>query len=91
MRSLANLTPFKATYDKTSEVGIEIQKLKNKGLDVGIQTSDGNITINGKELKLEGKELQSYNQYRGDYINKELKRLFNTDVYKKASTAQIES
>ena len=62
----------------------EILKLKKKGYEVGIQTSDGRFVIDGEVTKLQGKELEQYNMDRGEYMYKQLERLFATEVYKKS-------
>ena len=80
VEAISLFSPIKIVYRNPNS-------LKNQVTAIGAQTTQatGRITVNNKQYQLPRKQLEQYQKYRAEYINKNLTKLINSSIYKKSS------
>ena len=83
VEAISLFSPIKMVYRNPNSI-------KREATSVGAQATQatGRITINNKQYQLPRKQLEQYQRYRAEYINKNLTKLINSSVYKKLSNEE---
>lgn len=80
VEAISLFSPIKIVYRNPKSI-----KHEAASVDAQATQATGRITVNKKQYQLPRKQLEQYQRYRAEYINKNLTKLINSSIYKKST------
>lgn len=80
VEAISLFSPIKIVYRNPNSI-----KHEAASVDAQATQATGRITVNKKQYQLPRKQLEQYQRYRAEYINKNLTKLINSSIYKKST------
>ena len=80
VEAISLFSPIKIVYRNPNSI-----KQEAASVDAQATQATGRITVNKKQYQLPRKQLEQYQRYRAEYINKNLTKLINSSIYKKST------